>query len=78
MRDQARHAVEDRIAFLLAEREQDPDRGLFARTRRGGTNLIGQLRRAEARAPFELLRPPPGPCPEQPTEVERSSALPTD
>lgn len=28
VRDQARHAVEDRIAFLLAERAQDPDRDL--------------------------------------------------
>ena len=34
VRDRARHAVEGRIAFLLAERERDPHRDLLARARR--------------------------------------------
>jgi 1-acyl-sn-glycerol-3-phosphate acyltransferase len=34
VRDRARTAVEGRIAFLLAERERDPDRDLLARLRR--------------------------------------------
>jgi len=34
VRDRVRDAVEDRIAFLLAEREKDPARDLLARARR--------------------------------------------
>lgn len=34
LRDHVREAVQARIAFLLAEREADPDRDLFTRTRR--------------------------------------------
>jgi 1-acyl-sn-glycerol-3-phosphate acyltransferase len=39
VRDRARHAVEDRIAFLLAERDRDPHRDLLARARRRLGNL---------------------------------------
>jgi 1-acyl-sn-glycerol-3-phosphate acyltransferase len=43
LRDEVRQAVQERIAFLLAERDVDPDRDLLTRTRRG----LSGLRQAE-------------------------------
>jgi hypothetical protein len=37
LRDQVRQAVNERIAYLLAERDADPDRDLMTRTRRSVT-----------------------------------------
>jgi hypothetical protein len=43
LRDEVRQGVQERIAFLLAERDVDPDRDLLTRTRRG----LSGLRQAE-------------------------------
>ena len=51
MRERVRTAIEAGIAFLLAERERDPDRGLLARVTRG---LLGE--RDQPRATRQRVR----------------------